>query len=153
MNQEHWWHVRVDAQTGELLDQTDWVSQCNVGPGSGSHAGHNHTIEEFTSFDIPNSSVLGASYNVFAIPVESPSHGARSIVVDPENLSASPYGWHDTNGQPGVEFTTTRGNNVYASEDRNANNQLGYSPDRSEERRVGKECRSRRSTEHEKVKV
>src|SRR5690554_5298085 len=129
MNQEHWWHVRVDAQTGELLDQTDWVSQCNVGPGSGSHAGHNHTIEEFTSFDIPNSSVLGASYNVFAIPVESPSHGARSIVVDPENLSASPYGWHDTNGQPGVEFTTTRGNNVYASEDRNANDQLGYSPD------------------------
>ncbi|WP_417264677.1 T9SS-dependent M36 family metallopeptidase [Brumimicrobium sp.] len=129
MNQEHWWHVRVDAQTGELLDQTDWVSQCNVGPGSGSHAGHNHTIEEFTSFDIPNSSVLGASYNVFAIPVESPSHGARSIVVDPENLSASPYGWHDTDGQPGVEFTTTRGNNVYASEDRNANDQLGYSPD------------------------
>src|SRR5690554_5920269 len=129
MNQEHWWHVRVDAQTGELLDQTDWVSQCNVGPGSGSHAGHNHTIEEFTSFDIPNSFVLGAIYNVFAIPVESPSHGARSIVVDPENLSASPYGWHDTNGQPGVEFTTTRGNNVYASEDRNANDQLGYSPD------------------------
>jgi hypothetical protein len=53
-----------------------------------------------------------ASYNVFALPTESPSDGARTIVTDPADPSASPYGWHDTNGVSGAEYTTTRGNNA-----------------------------------------
>ena len=51
------------------------------------------------------------------------------MIVDPANLSASPFGWHDTNGVDGAEFTITRGNNVYAYEDSVGNNQPGYSPD------------------------
>ena len=45
------------------------------------------------------------------------------------NPVASPYGWHDDNGSPGAEYTITRGNNVYASEDIDDDNQPGYSPD------------------------
>ena len=36
--------------------------------------------------------------------------------------SASPFGWHDTNGVAGAEFTDTRGNNVHAYADRDNNN-------------------------------
>ncbi len=71
-----------------------------------------------------------ASYNVFVRPTESPSDGSRSIVTDPQDPNASPYGWHDTNGSPGAEYTDTRGNNVFAQEDHAANNSNnGFRPD------------------------
>jgi extracellular elastinolytic metalloproteinase len=35
---------------------------------------------------------------------------------------ASAFGWHDTNGAAGPEFTRTQGNNVHAYSDRDANN-------------------------------
>ena len=69
------------------------------------------------------------SYNVFALPLESPNHGNRSLVSGTENLSASPFGWHDDDGSTGAEYTITRGNNVFAYEDQDDNNAPGYSPD------------------------
>ena len=33
------------------------------------------------------------------------------------HTTASPFGWHDTNGVAGAEFTTTQGNNVQAYTD------------------------------------
>ena len=42
---------------------------------------------------------------------------------------ASPFGWHDTNGVAGAEFTDTRGNNVNAQEDQNGNDGTGARPD------------------------
>ncbi len=56
-----------------------------------------------------------ASYTVFALPTENPDDGARTTVTDPSDPTASPYGWHDTNGAPGAEYTNTQGNNVSAS--------------------------------------
>src|SRR6185295_9410334 len=60
----------------------------------------------------------------------SPSHGTRAIRNAPWTAGgiASPYGWHDTNGANGAEYTVTRGNNVRAVEDADANNTPGYSP-------------------------
>ena len=52
------------------------------------------------------------AYNVFAIPKENPDDGPRTLEVDPAVAPASPFGWHDTNGIAGAEFTITRGNNV-----------------------------------------
>ena len=69
--------------------------------------------------------VANFSYNVFPMPLESPNDGDREIVVDPHDLSASPFGWHDTNGAPGSEFTDTRGNNVFAQEDHDGDDVLG----------------------------
>lgn len=70
-----------------------------------------------------------ASYNVFARPTESPIDGTRSVVVNPNDPTVSPYGWHDTNGAAGAEFTDTRGNNVFAQDDWNDDDSGGARPD------------------------
>ncbi|WP_299442924.1 M36 family metallopeptidase [uncultured Aquimarina sp.] len=131
---QHWWNANVDASSGEILYTEDWVISCNF--GTPDHENHNHS--ESVLFDkdvatVPTKAEATAalapdSYNVYAMPVESPSHGNRSIVTDPANTTASPFGWHDTNGSAGAEFTITRGNNVWAQEDRNGNNGTGFSP-------------------------
>ncbi|MCB0792678.1 MAG: M36 family metallopeptidase [Flavobacteriales bacterium] len=110
----HWWNVRIDATTGQELGRNDWVAQC-----------------AFEDGPVPFAPVSPNDYNVFALPLESPNHGARSLANAPWTmaLNASPFGWHDTDGSPGAEYTITRGNNVYASEDRDDNNVPGYSPD------------------------
>jgi len=101
-DQQHWYDVSVDASSGELLLTNDWVNE--------------------------------ASYDVFARPTdtlpgaEDPADGPRTLVTDPQDPTASPYGWHDTNGSPGAEYTDTRGNNVFAQEDRDANDTGGYRP-------------------------
>jgi hypothetical protein len=72
--------------------------------------------------------VDNATYNVFPSPVESPLHGPRSIVTDPQDAVTSPFGWHDTDGVAGAEFTVTRGNNVSAQEDADDNDTGGVQP-------------------------
>ncbi|WP_164016473.1 M36 family metallopeptidase [Pyxidicoccus trucidator] len=95
-DQQHDFDVTVDAQTGEVWTRFDWVA--------------------------------ADSYKVYPVPVESPNHTSplppsdgRVTVTNPANALASPYGWHDTNGVAGAEFTIPRGNNVHAYEDRDAN--------------------------------
>ncbi|GAA4111499.1 hypothetical protein GCM10022393_09250 [Aquimarina addita] len=129
---QHWWNVNVDAASGEILHTEDWVISCNF--GTSDHTSHDHGFvksdEKSKTTVVENSTAALApdSYNVYAMPIESPNHGDRSIVVDPANLTASPFGWHDTNGVAGAEFTITRGNNVWAQEDTNGNNGTGSSP-------------------------
>lgn len=69
-----------------------------------------------------------ASYRVFPLPLQSPNDGSRSLVVDPNDAIASPWGWHDTDGVAGADFQDTRGNNVSAQEDADANNTGGFRP-------------------------
>ncbi|MCA9163705.1 MAG: M36 family metallopeptidase, partial [Planctomycetales bacterium] len=59
-----------------------------------------------------------ASYNVVALPGENPDDMPRTVEVNPHDLTASPFGWHDTDGTPGSETTDTSGNNVAAGSDR-----------------------------------
>ena len=73
--------------------------------------------------------VNAASYNVYASPTESPDDGSRTLQTDPHDPVASPYGWHDTDGAAGAEYTDTRGNNVFAQEDADYNNTGGFRPD------------------------
>ncbi len=128
-SQEHWWNVQIDAITGELIYQVDWVVSCSYGD-------HEHTIGEVCVADkVEQATMMPApppgtdQYNVFAIPVESPNHGSRSLVVGPSDPASSPFGWHDDDGLAGAEYTITRGNNVRATEDINDNNGTGYFPD------------------------
>jgi hypothetical protein len=51
-----------------------------------------------------------------------PPADGRTLVLDPADASASPFGWHDTNGAAGAEFTIHRGNNVHAYDDIDNNN-------------------------------
>jgi Zn-dependent metalloprotease len=69
-----------------------------------------------------------ASYNVFPAPIESPNDGSRQVVTDPHDTTASPFGWHDTNGAAGAEYTDARGTNVFAQDDTDANNTGGFRP-------------------------
>ncbi|TXT37048.1 MAG: hypothetical protein FD138_781, partial [Planctomycetota bacterium] len=92
---DHWYDLEVDAHTGALLTVSDWVDDLET-------------------------------YNVLRNPpVEQPQDGGREIVVNPAHATASPFGWHDTNGVAGAEFTDTRGNNVFAQEDADNNNSGG----------------------------
>ncbi len=124
---QHWWHARVDATTGELLDTADWVVNENfdelIESGTVEHNTHQpvNVLEESPlQFGVAD----GSSYKVYPLPVESPNHtsplpptDARTTIVEPADTLASPYGWHDTNGAAGAEYTTSRGNNVWAGLD------------------------------------
>ena len=97
LDEEHSWDYTVDADTGQVWTRFDWVA--------------------------------GDQYRVYRQPAESPNHTSplppsdgRVLVVNPANATASPFGWHDTNGAAGAEFTTTQGNNVQAYTDVDANN-------------------------------
>jgi hypothetical protein len=71
----------------------------------------------------------GATYKSFSFPTESPLYGSPSSLTSPADAQASPFGWHDVDGKAGAEYTITRGNNVYASEDVAGRNTPGKSPD------------------------
>ncbi|MEM7349681.1 MAG: extracellular metalloproteinase [Acidobacteriota bacterium] len=91
----HHWDFTVDAHSGDVWTRLDWVAD--------------------------------ASYRVFEQPVESPIHSpapppadGRTLVVDPQDLSRSPLGWHDDGT---TTYTIPRGNNVHAFDDLDGNNQ------------------------------
>ncbi|OUR94729.1 peptidase [Flavobacteriales bacterium 34_180_T64] len=132
-NGKNWWSVRVNALSGEILNTTDWILSCNY--GEANHTSHSYEHNILTNFNLfSNNSLLpdGSQYNVFAIPVTAPNDGNRSLVIDPADINASPFGWHDIDGADGPEFTTTRGNNVWSQEDRDGNDDdMGFSPDGS----------------------
>ncbi len=125
----HWWNDNVDVETGKILHSEDWVISCNF--DAPNHSRHIHTNKKQSTTAKTETTLALApnSYNVYAVPLESPDEGNRSIVTDPADSTASPYGWHDTNGSNGAEFTITRGNNVWAQDDSNGNNGTGAAPD------------------------
>jgi len=93
MDSAHYWVMKIDAVSGDILVVEDWVVHEN--------------------------------YEVYAMPLIDPANGGRTIVTNVYLSSpapASPYGWHDTNGVSGAEFTITRGNNAHAYEDSANNN-------------------------------
>jgi extracellular elastinolytic metalloproteinase len=97
LDKQHMWDLTVDAATNQVWTRFDWVA--------------------------------GDQYRVYPRPVESPNHttplppaDGRTLVVNPANALASPFGWHDTNGAAGAESQLTTGNNVDAYTDVDANN-------------------------------
>lgn len=125
------WIMAVDAMTGKVINQHNLTVSCTHHNGAyhnhDAHCRtsqqHSNTIEKSTVTTSSTSMLAedGSMYNVFPLPIESPAHGNRSIVENPAWLTASPYGWHDTNGVDGPEYTITRGNNTWAYQDRNGN--------------------------------
>jgi hypothetical protein len=103
-----WWNILMDASNGNVLEEHNWTLHCAPAPAA---AGGNY------------------NYRVFNLPSESPNHGQRVTLINSPDDQASPFGWHDTDGLSGSEYFITRGNNAYASEDADANNKPGYSPD------------------------
>lgn len=121
----------IDAKTGNVVHKDNLTIHCQFEDGylmhnhdDCSHADHHQT---FTSAQ-PVTTSAGA-YRVLPLNTESPNHGSFELVTDPFYVAASPFGWHDTNGAEGPEYTILRGNNVYAFPDRDWNYTTDGDPD------------------------
>jgi hypothetical protein len=125
-----WWNFRVDASNGKIIDKNNWTVSCNIMDGHNEHfhgeeattvptivgpLNENETVKNFSKTSVFEfAPALVGGYRVYAMPTESPNHGPRTMQNNPDNATASPFGWHDTNGVAGPEFTVTTGNNVDA---------------------------------------
>ena len=136
----NYWDILADATTGEIVNKENLTISCTFPHGTFQHDYSAHTPEGFsTNFDKESTAeinaptalaALDASYNVFALPVESPIHGTRSMISNPWFLDASSDGWHTISG--GIysgSYNTTRGNNVMAYEDAGNKNSPGMYAD------------------------
>lgn len=129
---QHYWLSFVDAASGEVIEQRDQVvhdrwDKAHEGDGTArQHAPAPARVER----PVRASTDDGSGYRVFEVPKGNPDDGPRTLVGEPAHAPASPFGWHDTDGVEGAEFTITRGNNVHAYQDRNASNSSsGDEPD------------------------
>lgn len=127
----HHWRVFVNAQDGKILDKTDEVNHCKFDhkhPEAASVFSSHASITDL--FEIESTTSTTSSYQVWPYPIEDPNSGSRALLTDPSDSLASPYGWHDDDGIPGHEYTTTRGNNAWAQENHDRDiTTMGYSPD------------------------
>ncbi len=113
--------VVAHAQTGQIYTQHNHLLSCNFDHNPFENPTTEHKQSENVQW-LKNqfqASLLndGAQYNAFKLPIEAPTFGDRSMIVNPADANASPFGWHDTNGSAGAESTLTRGNNVTAVND------------------------------------
>ncbi|MFA6262038.1 MAG: T9SS-dependent M36 family metallopeptidase [Bacteroidia bacterium] len=127
-----WWNARVDALTGEILERNNWTVHCDpavIHEGVNNHAHENHFLQ---ASDETSGGTYGKTgegqYYVLPLPIENPQYGEHTIKSGSATTNGSPFGWHDTDGVAGPDFTITRGNNVFASEDTSNKNIPGYSP-------------------------
>lgn len=126
---DYWWLAYVDAQTGAVLGHFDQIIRCEFGTPGETCEDHDHApvvaqkqalpikSNKLQQENIQKTDLQSNAYHVFPVPIESPNHGVRSMVENPADPIASPYGWHDTNGEAGAEYTITRGNNAHAYQD------------------------------------
>lgn len=119
-----YYSVRVDALTGSIIDKYNYTVYCSFDHVTPTAlCAHNHGKAPAEIVQSSNSAVAAPSYKIYQFPIESPIHGDHKLVADPSDKTASPYGWHDTDGVEGPEFTITRGNNVHAYTDTNGDDQ------------------------------
>lgn len=142
-----WVNLWIDA-TGKILQRHSWTVHCT--PKAVSAEDKNIANQASLSALEANRPLIGksvsqnlllsgskplqrrgdgATYKSFSFPTESPLYGSPSSLTSPADAQASPFGWHDVDGKAGAEYTITRGNNVYASEDVAGKNTPGKSPD------------------------
>jgi Fungalysin metallopeptidase (M36)/Secretion system C-terminal sorting domain/Bacterial pre-peptidase C-terminal domain/Fibronectin type III domain len=140
---EDYWLVRIDAATNSFINKQSLTVKCNWDNKDHSmqeHINNNHPKPNFPEnnkpADVNNSGqtlspllVNSATYRVIKYPAESPLHpgGAPALVTNPWTMApgnATTLGWHNDGKN---SYSTTRGNNVYAYEDRDSNNLPGLS--------------------------
>ena len=131
-SQKDWWNIRVDASTGTIIDKNNYMLSCGINHEHNNVLNYNKNLFDISNYnkslEIYKSDSVECEecYEVFAMPKESPFYGDRTSEVQPSLTTASPFGWHDTDGIAGAEFTVTKGNNVNAYED---GDNIGYQPD------------------------
>jgi len=105
-----WLDLVINAKTGEVIEEFDMIKSC-------SFENFRFTGKRRFQLQDHHSPLLNTNcYRVFPMPVESPIHGSRDLVMGPwtKAVNASPFGWHGD----GLNFYySTRGNNIDAFED------------------------------------
>lgn len=137
----HAWKVGVDAENGALIDKVDIIlhhkgDRKAAATLQDDPAPPDDDVAADASEPMakqPASPLTTPTYRVFALPLEHPDDGpglptSQTLLRNPADSLASPYGWHDIDGRPGHEFNDTRGNNVFAQEDRNGDDLDGFRP-------------------------
>lgn len=131
-----YWQIRVDAHSNKVIELNNLTVYCNW--DDPAHNLLHKTNKEkpvatkqkssyFFDTYVNNFSptlINGASYRVIPFPAESPLHpgGTAALRSDPWTLApgnATTLKWHSTGSS---DFSFTRGNNVWAKEDRAGNN-------------------------------
>jgi extracellular elastinolytic metalloproteinase len=120
-SEESLWKANVDANTGALLESDDWTVHDDLGDLASTLSRSSQAAPAAIPALPENRVQDGSSYRVLGIPTESPNDHAPFIVENPADVLASPFGWHDTNGAAGAEFTITRGNSTHAYLDQEDN--------------------------------
>jgi extracellular elastinolytic metalloproteinase len=108
---EHLWSATVDAASGKLLAKDDWTDHDNLDQLA-ERVGRADVAA--AAFQPPFPVADGSSYRALGFPTESVNDGPRTLIQTPADSAASPFGWHDTNGAAGAEYTIARGNNAHA---------------------------------------
>jgi len=133
-NSSDYWLVRVDAATNQMINKESLTVYCNwdaQGNSAGQHQDEPLPATVSTTESNQHAGtpfvVNNASYRVIPYPAESPIHpgGAHTVLTNPWLMApgnATTLGWHFDGS---VYYESTRGNNVYAYEDRDANNLPG----------------------------
>ena len=168
----NWWSFKVDAGTGKILAQDNWVINCTWDTPTNLSSKHQHpskntiskpiksSLQSKIAISLPlsedsecpqnfpsnetsssihpqtitaqkNNLSDNATYTVYPLGIINPDVSGRMTITNPAKPNTSPFGWHDTNGIAGAEYTITRGNNVWAKEDRANDDEttIGFSPD------------------------
>jgi hypothetical protein len=126
------WHVRIDAKTGAVIGKVNIVifedfeqQKKNAGVVATAPEINRPVVEQQSSTAITNEqgkpdkteAIANANYNVIPYPFESPLQTTAQLRSNPWTAApgnASSLGWHSIGG---TDFTISRGNNVYATED------------------------------------
>ncbi len=128
-----WWNIRVDALNGRFIEKNNWTTYCQFDAphqhDRSLEATANTQLAKMTAYNMLSDTNV---YNVFPLPIEAPTFGSSKTLINPDVQIGSPFGWHDTNGIEGADYTITRGNNVYAYDDPQNLDFPGYSPDGGE---------------------
>ncbi len=141
-----YWMVRVDAAAGNILGMDNYTVYCNwdnpatkdLFSSETKNGAATSNLFDFRSappapaVTLLNSPSLvnNSSYRVIPYPAESPLHpgGAHTLVANPWSMAAGNATSLKWNSNGGTDYTITRGNNVWAQEDRNNNNGTGAAP-------------------------
>ena len=118
---ENWWVAFVDVQNGEILEEHNHVIHCAFHSGRKGNSLKSE-VKHLAEITLKKNAIIVAnSYRVYAPPVESPNHGARTLEVSPWDLAgdAGTLGWHDDGT---TTYTHSKGNNADAYNDQNNSN-------------------------------
>jgi uncharacterized repeat protein (TIGR01451 family) len=125
------WLVQVDASKGNVIGKINLNISCAWGNGENKESAvdDNASIDESSTETYGVNAINSGKYRVIPFPAESPIHtgGTAALVTNPWELAgsgnnATSLKWNDDGT---TTYDYTRGNNVLAQEDSNANNGNG----------------------------